>query len=57
MRDKKQFPKAVYFGFVGMLMLYLPIAILGYATYGVECKKSDNILDNADAGGVKTVVK
>ena len=55
MKDKKEFPKAVYVGFVGMLMLYLPIAILGYTTYGIKCKES--ILDNADPSAVKTTIK
>ena len=55
MEDSKKFPKAVYIGFVGMLLLYLPIAIFGYATYGVKC--DENILNNADAGPVKTMIK
>lgn len=56
MSEKKSFPKAVYLGFTGMLLIYLPIAIGGYAIYGKECLKTSNILENTDAGFVTTVI-
>ncbi|GIY44720.1 aa_trans domain-containing protein [Caerostris extrusa] len=34
MKDRTQFPKAATFGFLTLLVLYLPVAVLGYLVYG-----------------------
>ncbi|XP_035213528.1 amino acid transporter AVT1D-like isoform X2 [Stegodyphus dumicola] len=36
MRDRSQFPKAVTIGFSVLLLLYLPVAVLGYSVYGKD---------------------
>jgi vesicular inhibitory amino acid transporter len=54
MREKHKFSKAVYFGFAAMMLLYLPIAIGGYALFGQEVK--DNVLDNVDKSIFHTLI-
>ncbi|GIY87877.1 hypothetical protein CDAR_499711 [Caerostris darwini] len=34
MKDRTQFPKAATFGFLTLLVLYIPVAVLGYLVYG-----------------------
>ncbi|KFM73288.1 Proton-coupled amino acid transporter 3, partial [Stegodyphus mimosarum] len=36
MRDRTQFPKAAIIGFSVLLLLYLPVAVLGYSVYGKD---------------------
>ncbi|OTF69096.1 amino acid transporter-like protein, partial [Euroglyphus maynei] len=47
MRDKNQFSRAVIFGFIGLLMLYIPVASFGYAAFGMDA--SANILNNFES--------
>ncbi|KAH9414476.1 hypothetical protein DERP_014620 [Dermatophagoides pteronyssinus] len=44
MRDKNQFSKAVIFGFLGLLLLYVPVATFGYTAFGIHSEA--NILNN-----------
>ncbi|KAF7488861.1 Sodium-coupled neutral amino acid transporter 2 [Sarcoptes scabiei] len=46
MKNKKDFSKAVFFGFIGLILIYLPTAGLGYRTFGSGTKF--NILMNFD---------
>lgn len=42
MRDKTQFPAAASIGFGLLLFIYLPVAVLGYVTYGTGVDKDKN---------------
>ncbi|XP_053211723.1 uncharacterized protein LOC128395335 isoform X1 [Panonychus citri] len=48
MRDKSKFTHSVVIGFLTLLTLYIPIAIMGYITYGLGVK--DNIISSIPNG-------
>ncbi|XP_017494281.1 PREDICTED: amino acid transporter ANTL2-like [Rhagoletis zephyria] len=54
MKEKTKFPIAVVFGFIGLILLYLPTAGLGYGTFGHSVKSS--ILKNLETGTFITVI-
>lgn len=53
MRDKNQFSKAVIFGFIGLLTLYIPVASFGYAAFGMNA--ATNILNNFESDNLLNI--
>ncbi|KAI2808459.1 hypothetical protein BLOT_006403 [Blomia tropicalis] len=55
MKQKKKFPTAVIFGFLGLISLYIPTAGLGYGAFGFDVKSS--IIENLSSNGLITVIQ
>ena len=43
MRRKTDFVKSVSVGFVGLLLIFLPVAVVGYAVYGRQANTKTNL--------------
>lgn len=54
MRKKNRFTRAVTFGFIILLILFLPLAVMGYLTYGSSV--STNIINSIPNGTHRIVV-
>ncbi|GBN38749.1 Amino acid transporter AVT1E [Araneus ventricosus] len=55
MRNRNDFAKAATMGFAFLLLLYLPVAILGYATYGDQVQ--DDVIDSISGSTVKSIIQ
>ncbi|KAJ6220430.1 hypothetical protein RDWZM_006242, partial [Blomia tropicalis] len=55
MKEKEKFPRAVMFGYVALVLIYVPVAALGYATEGANV--STNIIDHLSNGVMVTIVR
>ncbi|KAG8184418.1 hypothetical protein JTE90_004588 [Oedothorax gibbosus] len=54
MKDRNKFTKAAVFGFVVLLVLYLPVAVLGYYVYGDSLPP--NVLDSLPDSVIKKII-
>ncbi|CAG2177486.1 unnamed protein product [Oppiella nova] len=55
MKNKEEFPRAVTFGFIGLLMLYIPVSGGGYGVYGTSVHPS--IIEDLPANGLTTTIQ
>ncbi|KAG8179251.1 hypothetical protein JTE90_006151 [Oedothorax gibbosus] len=55
MADRRKFHKAALIGFIGILLLYLPVTVVGYAVVGHSVPP--NILDAIGKGTLRTVIE
>ncbi|XP_035213521.1 amino acid transporter AVT1J-like isoform X1 [Stegodyphus dumicola] len=55
MKDRSQFPKAALIGFAVLILLYLPVAVLGYSVYGEDVKSS--VIESLPDSNIKTAAE
>lgn len=55
MKDKRKFPKSVLIGFIMLIILYAPIAIIGFMAFGDDTNK--NIIINLKDGPRKLIAE
>ncbi|XP_015927645.1 uncharacterized protein [Parasteatoda tepidariorum] len=55
MKNKHKFPTAVSIGFIALVLMYLPVASLGYHVYGSSL--SDNVIQSLPRSVFKTIVE
>ncbi|XP_054155610.1 uncharacterized protein LOC128954069 [Oppia nitens] len=54
MKEKDKFPKAVIYGFIGLLLLYIPVSGGGYGVFGDQT--AENIVQNLPQSALTTVI-
>jgi len=52
MRKASRFPLSVFWGYVGVISMYLPVSVLGFLAYGKDI--TSNILDSVVHNGHNT---
>ena len=52
MRKASRFPLSVFWGYVGVISMYLPVSVLGFLAYGKDI--TSNILDSVVHNGHDT---
>ncbi|GIY12405.1 amino acid transporter AVT1E [Caerostris extrusa] len=55
MKNRNDFPKAATMGFAFLLLLYLPVAVLGYVTYGD--KVEEDVIDSITPSTIKSIIQ
>ncbi|KAG8184420.1 hypothetical protein JTE90_004590 [Oedothorax gibbosus] len=54
MKNRNDFPKAAIAGFIFLLILYVPVAVLGYSVYGD--KVESDVIDSLPHSTIKTII-
>ncbi|GFY40902.1 amino acid transporter AVT1E [Trichonephila inaurata madagascariensis] len=55
MKNRNDFPKAATVGFAFLILLYLPVAILGYVVYGDKVQA--DIIDSISPSTIKSIIQ
>ncbi|GFR06532.1 amino acid transporter AVT1E [Trichonephila clavata] len=55
MKNRNDFPKAATMGFAFLILLYLPVAVLGYVVYGDKVQA--DIIDSISPSTIKSIIQ